>query len=184
MARLTVQLIGVERLQRVLAAMRAPANRRALSGALTEAAMLTARIAATDKIIRGGRIGKGRSKRDAPADPKRLTSRSGRLRASLAGRGYREGLDTSGLPRFIEVGTDVAYGPVHEFGGTVSQSVRAHTRTTAFGRTTRPYQVAAFQRSARYPARPFLGPALEDAAKQFERIFAFHYGREIDRAAR
>lgn len=182
MAGLTVKLTGTERLRRVLTAMRSPANRRVLAAALTESAMLTARIAATEKIIRGGRRGRGRSKSDAPADPRRLTSRSGRLRASLAGRGYRQGIDTSGIPRFIEVGTDVAYGAVHEFGGTVSQTVGRHTRSSAFGRATKPYQVGPYRRTARYPARPFLAPALADAARQFERIFVFHYERAIGAA--
>lgn len=146
--------------------------------------MLTARIAATEKIIRGGRVGTGKGIRSAPPDPHRLTSRSGRLRASLAGRGYRQGIDASGLPHFIEVGSDVIYAAVHEFGGTVSQNVGDSTRSSAFGRPTKPYRVRGFHRTLRYPARPFLGPALRDASLQFERIFAFHYGRLADEAAR
>lgn len=182
MAGLTVKLTGTEQLQRVLESIRSPRNRRVLAASLTEAAMLTARIAATQKIIRGGRRRSGRGFSDAPADPTRLTSRSGRLRGSLAGRGYRQGIDTTGVPRFIEVGTDVGYGAVHEFGGTVSQTVGRHTRTSAFGRPTKPYQVGPYRRTARYPARPFLAPALTDAAKQFERIFVFHYRRAIEGA--
>jgi phage gpG-like protein len=179
---LRVEVTGGAQLAALLRQLERPQVNRAYSAALTEMAMLTARIAATDKIIRGGRTGKGRAKTDAPAHPSKLTSRTGRLRASLAGSGYREGLATAGLPRYIEVGTDVAYAPVHEFGGTVSQSVPAHTRSSAFGRPTQPYRVRAFTRRATYPARPFLGPALEDASKRFETILVHHLERQLDRA--
>lgn len=179
---LRVEVTGAEQVAALLRQLKAPEVRRAYSAALTEMAMLTARIAATDKILRGGRIGKGRKKRDAPAHPTKLTSRTGRLRASLAGRGFRQGLDTSGLPRFIEVGSDVAYAPVHEFGGRVSQSVPTHTRTSAFGRRTQPFRVRAYTRSATYPARPFLGPALTDASRRFEAILVHHLERQLDRA--
>jgi len=182
-SRLKVVLTGGKELDALLERISAPRVNRAYSAALTQMAMLTARIAATEKIIRGGRIGKGRKKTDARPNARRLTSRTGRLRSSLAGKGYREGLDTSRLPKSIEVGTDVAYGPVHEFGGTVSQSVSAHTRTSAFGRKTQPYRVAAFSRRATYPARPFLGPALADASKEFPTILVRHLERQIDRAS-
>ena len=181
-----VDFIGGDRLRRALERIRPSSQRTILSQALTESAMLVARIAATDKIIRGGRFrgapgprgGRG-ALTSAPAHPSRLTSRSGRLRGSLAGRGYRAGIDDSRLPREIVVGTDVDYGAVHETGGSFTMVVPRHVRTSAFGRETRPFVVREHTRSVTYPPRPFIGPALADASRQFEDIFV----RAWDRAA-
>ncbi len=132
-------------------------SKRALSSALTEIALKVAKNAAEEQIIRGGRTlearrgGRRGSKMfDSPVDPKRITSRSGRLRASIAGQGFRRGIDDRKLPNEISVGSDVVYAPVHEFGN----------------RFTR--------------ARPFLGPALEAIVPQMDDILAKHWERVLE----
>ena len=184
-----IDFTGDERFRRVLEQIRPSAQRGIIAEALTESAMLVARIAATEKIKRGGRFRGPRGPRggrgalgNAPADPVRLTSRSGRLRGSLAGRGYREGLDRTGLPREIAVGSEVNYAPVHEFGGQFVVNVPRHVRTSAFGRETRPYVVREHTRNVTMPARPFLGPALDDASRQFEDVFVRVWDRAAARA--
>ncbi|NBB51500.1 phage virion morphogenesis protein [Rhizobium sp. CRIBSB] len=62
----------------------------------------------------------------------------------------------------VEVGTNVIYAAIHQFGMAGSVQVRAHNRLIrqAFGRPLRAgvYQtVAAFSRKVATPARPFLG---------------------------
>lgn len=124
-------------------------SKRVLSRALTEIAMKIAKNAAEEQIIRGGRFSRGGKLYDTPVDPVRITSRTGRLRASIAAQGFRRGIDDSRLPREISVGSDVVYAPVHEFGNT----------------TTR--------------ARPFLAPALEAIIPEMDEILAKHWEREL-----
>ena len=103
--RITAKLTGAKALQRGLDRLNPETNRRIMEPALTESMLLTLRIAARDKIFSGG---------GGPPKPKILTSRTGRLRGSLAGS---RSLDKSGLSRnFIEGGSDVVYAAVHEFG--------------------------------------------------------------------
>jgi hypothetical protein len=77
------------------------------------------------------------SKRDYLTGPRpeRLGVVTGRLRGSIA-------VDLLQAPRYVDVGTNVVYGPVHEFGG------------------------------KHHPARPFLRPAAEEAFRGFERDLA------------
>jgi phage gpG-like protein len=187
---LRVDLTGDEALRQVLERIKPSQNRGAFASALTEMALLTARIAAEEKIIRGGRFrgpagprGGRAALTNRAAHPTRLTSRSGRLRASLAGRGYRAGIDDSALPREIAVGTEVNYAPVHEFGGTFTQTIPRHVRTRAFGQETKPYVVREHSRTATYRPRPFLGPGLADAAPRFPAILVKHLERVRDGAS-
>lgn len=185
-----IDFLGDAAFRRMLEAIRPSSHRAVLSEALTESAMLVARIAALEKIRRGGRFRGPRGPRgglgalsDAAAHPTMLTSRSGRLRGSLAGRGFRAGIDDSRLPREIAVGSDVSYAAVHEFGGSFSQTVARHVRTSAFGRETRPFVVREHTRSVSFRPRPFLKPALDDASRQFEDVFVRAWDRAAARGA-
>lgn len=89
---------------------------------------------------------------------------TGRLKQSITHRVSRSGKKIIG--RF---GTNVEYGPVHEYGFHGPVPVRAHIRTItqAFGRKIKPTPVSvrAHTRQANIPARPFVGPPFEKAAR-------------------
>ena len=138
MARLSAKLVGAKQLEKRIADLNPEQNKRIVAPALRESMLLALRIAARDKILAGGQ---------GPPRPNILTSRTGALRRSL---GASTGLDVSGLPRFIEGGTALIYGRVHEFG------------------------------SGTHPPRPFLEPALADASKEFESIFVKHWKRAAE----
>lgn len=153
------QLVGGEKLRRDILAMDPSDRRKVLDPALIESALLVARNAATQQIKRGGK--------GAPIKGK-LTSRTGTLRRSL---GPNFAVDRSGLSRaFIEVGTNLKYGAVHETGGTFS--VGGHVRTSKKGQRfgVRPHTVT-------FPPRPFLEPALDDTFQKFPAIFVKHWAR-------
>ena len=142
MARLSAKLIGGEALRRRIADLTPDQNRRIVAPALVESMLLTLRIAAREKIHPGSRS-------SGPPKPKILTSRHGG--AGLVGSlGRNEGLDKSGLPNFIEGGTHLVYGKMHEGG------------------------------LGPFPPRPFLGPALADAQRQYGDIFEKHWKRAAD----
>ena len=103
---------------------------------LIKGALLVQKIAAKDKIVRG------RPRHSAPLTD-RLTSRHGG--SGLAGS-IR--VNENPLPSAIEIGTDLGYGAIHEFG------------------------------LGRYPKRPFLGPALKDATRKIEKFFEDALNRE------
>ena len=96
------QLIGSKELQRRLKKMNPEQNRKIMRPALTESGLLVARNAATKQIVRQG---------TGPVRKDKLTSRTGRLRGSLASN---RAIDLDGQLRFIDVGTDVFYGAIHE----------------------------------------------------------------------
>ena len=79
--------------------------------------------------------------------PKRLTSRTGTGRRSIT-------LDRSELPRAVNVGTGLGYMALHEEGGVAR---KVSSRGTAF--------------TARYPARPYLKPALEGERERIRTLF-------------
>lgn len=89
------------RLQRKLDAMSPRQNKRWVSRALLRGALLVQKVAAEEKILRGG---------SGPPVPHILTSRTGTLRRSIR-------VDRGGLPEAISIGTDLIYGLVHELGG-------------------------------------------------------------------
>ena len=100
---------------------------------------------------------------------------TGRLRQSIT---YVAG------PRGVEIGTNVLYAAIHQFGGEIRQPAYARSvafRGGRFARTTgsRPpkrverRQVAYGERILRMPARPFLGIDRADLA-EMEAIIADH----------
>jgi phage gpG-like protein len=57
----------------------------------------------------------------------RLKVRTGRLRSSITGTVIENGSDLS-----IQIGTDVPYAPIHEFGGQAGRGGRVHIRARPF----------------------------------------------------
>jgi hypothetical protein len=101
---LTVKLIGGPELQRRLKKMNPAQNARITTPALLESMQLTLRDARMNRIIRSAPKG-------APAKPDKLTSRLGGLRGSLTGN---QSIDLNARLRWIEGGTHLIYGAVHE----------------------------------------------------------------------
>jgi hypothetical protein len=110
-----------------------------------------------------GRIlDRARSRIDGKLSGAALKSRSGALRASLAAS-----LNSSGGPGG-SIGVATPYGAFQEYGFHGSESVRAHLRSQsqAFGRTTKPKEVAvrAHARQVDYPGHSYLRSALAEIA--------------------
>ena len=126
-------------------------NPRVLSRSLRRIALET-QARATNKIRRGGSL------RPAPSV---LTSRTGTGRRSIS-------TDLGSLPHSATVGSNLGYMALHEEGGSITRpahSVVAHTRTVAFGRKLPRFNVPGYSvraHSARYPARPWLSPAVDE----------------------
>lgn len=144
---------ALKRLDSALSKLRAPGIHAPVRRFLLGAAYMVLANAADSQIIRGGefrgpkgpRGGKGKLIASKP-HPSRLTSRTGELRRSLS---VDRGTDRSGLPRYIDVGSDLAYAPVHELG------LRG------------------------YPRRAFLEPAVVAVSGQFEALALRELEREI-----
>jgi hypothetical protein len=132
---LRASIVGTKELQRRLKKMDPSANQAIFRGSLKEMAGTLQKDVA-EVQIRGGR---------GDADPGLdfLTNRHG-------GRGLAGsiGINTSPLPFAIEVGTHLAYGPVHEEG------------------------------RGPYPVRAFLQPALDKMAPKFGEIVVKHWKKE------
>ena len=139
---LRVTFTGQERLQRALSKMRKPELDKPVSRFLLSAAFAVLKDATENQIIRGGSFGGQQS----PPHPSRVTSRTGELRRSL---GVSRGLDRSGLPGYIEFGSDLVYAQIHELG------------------------------LGRYPKRAFLVPALERVSVRFEEMLAREIEKEL-----
>lgn len=124
-------IIGTEELRARLARLDPERNTRILRNSLMEAAGRVRRNASAYQIIPMG----GGKKNPAPVHPTRLTSRRGG--AGLVGS-IR--VDTGPLPKAVEIGTELLYGALHEFG------------------------------LGRMPRRAFLQPALDEEAPGFPEI--------------
>ena len=110
--------------------------------------------------------------RRSPSDTGPLRRVTGRLSRSITGArstGQDESifnLSISGTTATIEGGSSVPYAGVHEEGYAGNVNVKPHVRTItqAFGRPIAPRSVSvrSFTRFANIPARPYLGPAVDD----------------------
>jgi hypothetical protein len=81
---------------------------------LIKSALLVQKDSTLNQIIRGGRFGKPLT--SAAVNPKRITSRTGNLRASIA-------INRTELPRYaVTVGSNLVYAPVHEFGNRTTRA--------------------------------------------------------------
>ncbi len=98
------QLVGSKELKRRLRKMNPAENHRITTPALLESMLFTLRNAAREQILTGGGP-------DAPVDPRRLTKRSGDLQRSL---GPNFGVNLNESLQFVEGGTHLIYGAVHE----------------------------------------------------------------------
>jgi HK97 gp10 family phage protein len=125
---LSIKIEGGANLRKALAKLDPATNGAIFRGAVREAAPLIAANARNVQLRRGG----------GPVHPTQLTSRTFHLRDEI-------GPDYGGLPAFAEVGTDVFYGAIHEFG------------------------------QGRMPPRPFMGPALEAIAPKIPAIVVKHW---------
>ena len=105
---------------------------------------------------------------------KRSRSRGAAAVASALGGAMQPLLDTGRLRGSITstysakqavVGTNVAYGPIHQFGFRGPQSVKPHTRRSRKGST---HQVRGHTRSMNVPARPYFGLSAADRAEVLE----------------
>ncbi len=98
---LSIEVKGFAELQRLFHRIRPDTNPSWVSRALVNGALLVQKVAAEEKIRRGG---------SGPPVPDVLTSRTGTLRRSIA-------VNRTQLPFSVSVGTDLIYGLVHELGG-------------------------------------------------------------------
>jgi phage gpG-like protein len=173
---LTVSIEGEAAIRSWLDRLDPVSNSRIMRNGLIVAANLISTDAKTRQFVAGGR---GKSKA-LKALSNRLTSRTGTLRRSIR-------VNRSGVPAYIDIGTDLKYGAVHEFGGEIdkpSRVIRSHTRRVAFGKKRKPFTVPAHFRmghSANYPKRPFMKPALDAIAPSLPTIFLAEWAKEAAR---
>lgn len=114
----------------------------------------------------------------APLRPATIRAKKGDRRI-LHRRGFLYGsLTHNALPSYLEVGTNLVYGAIHQLGGTIDFAAReqnatfrktrsgqmrfAKTRTKAKSRVVKPITIGAH--SVTIPARPYLGLDAEDKA--------------------
>jgi hypothetical protein len=139
----TVDKAQMAAFRATLSRLQVPKLNIALKSFLLTAGYAVLNNAVEHQIIRQGRIrilgprgGRGKLV-NSDVDPRRLTNRHGGhgLVGSLS---QNRGTDRSGLPRYIDVGSDKKYAPVHEYG------------------------------LGHYPPRPFLKPALAAVEPRFQ----------------
>jgi phage gpG-like protein len=153
---LSVDVKGIKELERIFARVKPSTNPRWVTRALISAALLVQKVAAEEKIRRGG---------TGPPVAGILTSRTGTLRRSIA-------VDRTDVPRSVSVGTHLVYGEVHELGWSGTQNVKAYTRRDGA-------RVKAHSRKMDFPPRPFLKPALEDSVNRITDFFEKELDREL-----
>lgn len=112
----SVKVTGGAELERALKKLSPSQNKKILTESLLQCAYLVAENAAKEQIIQGSRFFAtgprgGRTLKDAPVHPTKLTSRRGGagLVGSITPEWHKK-------PFSIDVGTHLKYGPVHELG--------------------------------------------------------------------
>jgi hypothetical protein len=78
--------------------------------------------------------------------------------------------NSSGLGYTGTIGTNLAYAAAVEFGFQGIETVRAHIRSIAFGRTVTPFTVPAHTRVANQPARHYAADGLNAARDTVEAL--------------
>lgn len=158
MATLTLSLSGDKRLTRQLRNIDPSRKTKILRDWLLESAFVV-QEKAQNEMIRGGKN---------PPVAGKLTSRTGTGRRSIS-------VFRSGLPKFIEIGTDLRYMNLHETGGEIQRG--PYQRRSSSGTTHR-----VKRHSATYPKRPFLVPGYEKSKTKIAEIFRRKFRQSLDRA--
>jgi len=121
----------LRRVRDALGVLEMPRLRVPVTRFLHSAALLALDNVIHDQIIGGGRFKVGVGPRggkileSAPPHRSRVTSRSGELRRSYGAQNSGRGVDSTGIPKYVDVGSDLVYAPVHELG-LRGYPVRAH----------------------------------------------------------
>ena len=112
-------------------------------------------------LLACGRLVQGTARRDFLRGPRpdRLARVSGTLARSVV-------VDRSGLPNYVDIGSPLPYAAVHEFGATI----RARGNRMVWGTGVNGQPPLRSAREVTIPARPFIGPALEQSAPEFAPI--------------
>jgi len=115
-ATIRAKVTGIKELNTKLKKLTPATNRQIMVQSLLDCAALVQENAATKQIIQGSRFFAtgprgGKTLKDAPVDPFRLTSRHGG--SGIVGS---ISVNTRALPTAIEVGSDKVYAPIHELG--------------------------------------------------------------------
>lgn len=155
-----VKVTGAKDVRDLLARMNPAQNRRITSAALLIGGQAVKTEAAQRQLIVG--------RRTAAPDRTRVTVRSSRLQKSIR-------VNRAGMPKHVDIGSDVAYARQHETGGVVS--IPAHNRKHP--RSGRVHRVRAH--TARYPQRSYLTPALEEVAPKMPRVFLKSWVNEMQK---
>ena len=174
---LGVRVVGVRNVVETLERMSPKQNRAWVGDALKECGAEVQGLARRLYITRGGRSRGPRGPRggrgkltDAPADRRRITSRTGRLRDSI-----RVGLRRSSQE--VSIGSDVVYARVHELGtGAAGIRISPKMRRLLHAKGITPRKTTRY---VRIPKRPYLAPALRDASRRFQRIFIDAWERAL-----
>lgn len=174
---LTVNIENIPEIQAWLSRLDPVANSRIMRNGLTKAAYAVQKDIVENQILRGGR-----GKHFTPTHATKLTGRNGGagIIGSIA-------TDLTGTPHYAEVRANKSYAAVHEFGGEIarmSMVVRAHQRSVAFGRKTKPFTVPMHFRSghyANYPKRAFMAPGLAAVSPTFPAIFLAEWDKEASK---
>ena len=121
------------------------------------------RKAIHDGMEQTGRMVEAQAKNNNGARPGPFVQ-TGRLRSSITHLVSPDSMS-------VAIGTNVSYGPRLELGYQGAETVKAHKRkiTQAWGKPiaggSREIQVRGFERNAKTPAYPYLGPAFNYAVK-------------------
>jgi len=146
---LKIQLVGGKEASAKLRSLPSKAN-DAKNRGLTKAALIV----------------EGEAKRKVYAGrPDHLIGRSGRLRSSITHRVSED---------FAEVGTNVVYAKIHEYGGEI---VAKNAPFLTFKIDESWVRV----KSVTIPKRPYLEPALEDKQPEVRKAFESEMQKEVDK---
>lgn len=132
---------------------------------LTEAAIIVTKEV-RDKHLGGPKMARGRGSSTSAT----LAPVSGKLLASV---GYR--VSVTGDRIKAEVGTNLKYARIHEYGGIIKPVKGKFLKFEIGGRTI-------FAKQVKIPARPFLRPSVKAKRPEVVRILADHFMRSYDLA--
>jgi hypothetical protein len=153
--------------QKILASVSPKQNANIWRHSLIRMADLVSNNAKIKQMATGG----GPPTKDGPP----LKRRTSTLAGSIAP-------DKSGIPRFITINHNVDYGDIHELGETVSVGSYQRTISEAFGRKISPVTFTVSSHTRKYPARPYLAPALLAVEPRFSGVMIRVINEEMAKA--